>query len=138
MQLRIAALADYTNITQNGKLNILGIFSQIYTSAVPAIHPQMQLVLQFVFEPMEAGEKNIRITLLDADGKLVLSLDGTINIPRPEGPDPLILNQVMQLQNILLPHFGSYEFVVEVDGQIMPVKVPVDVVLATPSGQNRV
>ncbi len=138
MQIRIAALADYTNVTANGKLNILGIFSQIHTSAVPVAHPQMQLVLQFAFEPAETGEKNIRIVLQDADGKVVLSLEGGVNIPRPPGPDPIIVNQVMLLQNVVFPHFGSYDFAIEVDGETMPVKVPLDVVQPIVSGQNTV
>lgn len=138
MQLRIAALADYTNITQNGKLNVLGIFSQIYATRVPAVHLQMQLVLQFAFDLTDAGAKSIKIALQDADGKLVLSLDGTLNIPSHQGPDPIILNQVMLLQNVVFPDFGSYEFVVELDGQTMPIKVPVDVVPTILPEQNQV
>ena len=69
MQIRIAALADYTNITESGKLNVLGIFSQIHATQVPAAHPQMQFVVQFAFEPSETGDKKIRIVLQDADGQ---------------------------------------------------------------------
>lgn len=138
MQIRIAALADYINITGNGKLNILGIFSQIFATAVPAQHPQMQFVVQFAFEPAEAGEKRIRICLQDADGKQVLSLDGTANIPHPKGPDPVVVNQVTVLQNVVFPHYGSYEFVIEIDGETMPIKVPLDVLPIPTSEQNRV
>jgi len=69
MQLRIAALADYTNITDNGKLNILGIFSQIHAVSVPATHPQMQFVVQFAFEPIETGDKAIRIHEIHAGSR---------------------------------------------------------------------
>jgi hypothetical protein len=138
MQIRIAALADYTNVTENKKLNIMGIFSQVHAVNVPAVLLQMQFVVQFAFEPSETGEKNIRILLQDADGQQVLSLEGRANIPRPEGPDPIVVNQVIVLQNVVFPHFGSYEFVIEVDGETMPVKVPVDVIPVAPSEQNRV
>lgn len=128
MQIRIAALADYTNITQNGKLNILGIFSQIHASSAPVVHSQMQFVVQFAFEPDETGARNIRIILQDADGKQVLAVEGIANIPKPAGPDPVIFNQVILLQNVLFPHFGSYEFAIEVDDEPLPIKVPVDVI----------
>jgi hypothetical protein len=133
MQLRIAALADYTNITQNGKLNILGIFSQIQASQIPAVHPQMQLVLQFSFEVLETGSKSIKVILQDVDGRSILTVDGVINLPTHLGPDPIILNQVMQMQNVAFPNFGSYEFAIELDGQTLPIRVPVDVIPASSS-----
>jgi hypothetical protein len=127
MQLRIAALADYTNITDNGKLNILGIFSQIHASAVPAVHQQMQLVVQFAFDPIETGEKSIRIVLQDEDAKPLLTTEGKIYIQAPNSPDPVIVNQILILNNVSFPHFGNYEFVIEVDGETLPAHIPVDV-----------
>lgn len=133
MQLRIAALADYTNITESGKLNILGIFSQIHAASIPAAHPQMQFVVQFAFEPEETGDKTIRIALQDADGNELLSMQGQITLPRPDTPDPVVVNQILVLQNVVFPHFGSYEFVIEVDGETIPAHVPVDILPARPT-----
>jgi Family of unknown function (DUF6941) len=130
MQLRIAALADYTNITDNGKLNILGIFSQIHAVNVPATHPQMQFVVQFAFEPIETGDKAIRIALQDADGNELLAMEGTLNLPHPATADPIVVNQIVVLQNVVFPHYGNYEFVIEVDGETVPAHVPVDVLPA--------
>ena len=127
MQLRIAALADYTNITDNGKLNILGIFSQLHAASVPAVHPQMQFVVQFAFEPIETGEKTIRIVLQDEDGNELLAMQGNLTIPTPNTPDPVVVNQILVLQNVTFPHFGNYEFVIEVDGETIPTQIPLDV-----------
>jgi hypothetical protein len=135
MQLRIAALADYTNITDNGKLNILGIFSQIHATAVPAVHPQMQFVVQFAFDPIEVGEKKIRIVLQDEDANPLLTAEGTLLIQPPPTPDPIIVNQILVLNNVAFPHFGSYEFVVEVDGETIPAHIPVDVLPARAPAQ---
>ncbi|HZQ10621.1 MAG TPA: hypothetical protein VFD70_28840 [Anaerolineae bacterium] len=132
MQLRIAALADYTNITGNGKLNILGIFSQIYADNVPVTHSQMQFVVQLAFEPIEVGDKKIRIVLQDADAREILALDGMLNIQKQDSPDPVVVNQILVLQNVVFPHYGSYEFVIEVDGETLPAHVPLDV-LPTPA-----
>lgn len=130
MQIRIAALADYTNITDNGKLNILGIFSQIHASDVPAVHPLMQFVVQFAFEPHETGNKTIRIALQDADGHELLSMEGRLDIPRPESADPVVVNQILVLQNVVFPQFGNYEFVIELDGEPVPARVPLDILPA--------
>src|SRR5436309_887217 len=135
MQIRIAVLADYTNITDNGKLNILGIFSQIQAAQVPVVHSQMQVVIQFAFELIEVGTKNIHIILQYADGNQILSLEGTLNIAKPTTPDPVIINQVLALQNVVFPQFGSYEFVIELDGEMIPAQVPVDI-LPLPSTRS--
>lgn len=130
MQIRIAALADYTNVTDNGKLNILGIFSQIHAQNVPAVHPLMQFVVQFAFEPLETGAKTIRIVLQDADARELLSMEGRLDIPRPESADPVVVNQILVLQNVVFPQFGNYEFVIEVDGEPVPARVPLDILPA--------
>ncbi len=135
MQIRIAALADYTNVTAEGKLNILGIFSQLYAPGVPARHPSMQFVVQFAFEPTETGEKNIRIALQDADGVQVLSLQSSLMIQAAPGPDPVVVNQVLVLQDVVFPKFGSYEFAIELDGEPMPLKIPLDVIQKGPLPQ---
>ena len=138
MQIRIAALADYTNLTDNGKLNIMGIFSTIYATAVPAVHQQMQFVLQLAFEPNETGERTIRIVLQDADGRQILSVEGSLNIPHPENPERVIINQVVGLHNVLFPRYGSYEFVIEVDGEAVPAQIPLDIVPTPQNSRNQV
>ena len=135
MQLRIAALADYTNITDNGKLNILGIFSQIHAASVPAVHPLMQFVVQFAFEPVETGDKTIRIVLQDEDGNELLAMEGHLALPQSGSPDPVIVNQIIVLQNVTFPHFGNYEFVIEVDGETIPAQIPLDVLPINPTAE---
>jgi len=134
MQIRIAALADYTNVTDSGKLNILGIFSQIHAASVPAVHPLMQFVVQFAFDPVETGDKQIRIVLQDEDARELLAMEGHLNIPKPNTADPVVVNQILVLQNVVFPHFGNYEFVIEVDGETIPANIPLDILPSpTPS-----
>ena len=47
MRVPLAVLADYANVTTDGKLNIMGIFNRIFASALPVVHPQMRLVMRF-------------------------------------------------------------------------------------------
>ena len=48
MQLEIGALADAANVSQEGKLNITGIFDALNFAQVPATYPLMVLVLRLV------------------------------------------------------------------------------------------
>ena len=51
MELTLALLADYANISREGKLNIMGIFEQIFALSFPAVHAQLQLVLRLESSP---------------------------------------------------------------------------------------
>jgi len=47
MEVVLAVLADYANVSQEGKLNIMGIFDIISSEKFPTFHPEMKLVVQF-------------------------------------------------------------------------------------------
>lgn len=54
---------------QQGKLNVLGAFDNIWTKKVPAIHPACAVVARIRFEKTEEGNHPIRIHVIDEDGK---------------------------------------------------------------------
>ena len=65
MDVTLAVLADYANVSQDGKLNIMGIFQEVNPSEIPFVLPQMYLVLSLTAGPAEVGlARNIRIPLL--------------------------------------------------------------------------
>lgn len=110
MKVGLAVLADYANVSVEGKLNIMGIFNQIYTPAVPVQHPQMHLVLQFEIDMAERGmSKVIEIKLLDEDGLQLASVSQTTQIPE-EIPISAQLPLIAALNGLQFPHFGSYAF----------------------------
>src|SRR5215217_4763717 len=83
MEVKLAVLADYANVSQDGKLNIMGIFQEINATALPFPLPQMYLVLTFEAGPAEFGsEKQLRVVLVDSDGNERMSLKGQVKVPR--------------------------------------------------------
>ena len=65
VEVTVAVLADYANVSQDGKLNIMGIFQEINPPALPFALPQMYLVLSLSAGPAEVGSvRNIRIPLI--------------------------------------------------------------------------
>ena len=118
MYVRIAALADYASISTGDKLNILGIFSNIMARGEPIVHSQMQLVVQIEFDSTEAGKKEMRIALEDADGKDVLAVGGEVAVPRAPHGEASIINQILVLNNTTFPKFGRYEFRVLINGRL--------------------
>ena len=118
MKETIALLADFASITIDQKLNVLGIFSKIFGPREPVTHSQMQLVVGYEFESTEAGKKDLKIVLLDADGRVLLSMSGEIEVVCAKPGEPCGVNQIVQLSNLTFPKFGDYEFQVLINDRI--------------------
>jgi hypothetical protein len=127
MEKLILLVADYANVDQGGKLNVLGAFGRIYASQFPAVHASMHLVIKLGADFEDFGkEKELRVYFRDADGKVIHFLPtipftlNSKNMPVPE------VNFIIQVQNLVLPNAGQYDFEVVVDGEeigVLPITV---------------
>jgi hypothetical protein len=117
MQLATLLAADYANIAEGGKLNVMGIFTIIYATKFPTVHPSMFLVIKLSPDFPEYGqERKLTISLVDEDGKLeVAKLEGDIKVPMPVGGQKPEINLTIQLQGLLFPKPGKYQFTVLID-----------------------
>lgn len=117
MEVPIALLADYANVTQEGKLNVMGIFGRILARSIPWQHPQMQIVFTLVASPAEAGsERRLKIVLMDADGTEIMGLEAQLVVPEAPVPGKRIeMNQNLMLAGVIFPHEGDYAFEILID-----------------------
>jgi hypothetical protein len=132
MQVKLALLADYANVTAEGKLNILGIFDRINVETLPAVHPQMHLVLRLEAHAAERERpQSIEIRLHDPDGQTVFEVRGDMV---PHGPPnrPIATNQILTLNNLQLMKVGGYTFVVFVNNDLK-TEIPLGVELGAPT-----
>ncbi|HSJ10837.1 MAG TPA: hypothetical protein VK928_13015 [Longimicrobiales bacterium] len=136
MQVKLALLADYANVTAEGKLNILGIFDRISVHEIPAVHPQMHLILRFEAHPAERDRvHNIEIRLYDPDGQTVFEVKGDV-VPHGHIGQTIATNQILTLNNLQLSKPGGYIFVVMVNND-MKSEIPLGVEIDTaPAFQN--
>lgn len=136
MKVKVAVLADYAS-TSDSKLNILGIFTTINALQEPIVHAQMKLVSQIEFNSSEAGEKRLKIALVDEDGIEMFSISGAVTIKRSPDGRPVLLNQILNLADVNFPKFGDYEFRLLLDDRT-EAEIPVTVTKATVSpGENQ-
>lgn len=127
MQVTLGVLADYANVTREGKLNVLGIFDRINARGLPAIHHAMQLVMRLEAHYAELGRAHsIEIRLHDPDGDTIFEVKGDFT-PRGGTPGELTAaNQIIAINNLTLPKEGGYTFAIFVDGDLkkqIPLRV---------------
>jgi hypothetical protein len=132
MQVKLALLADYANVTAEGKLNILGIFDRISVNQIPAVHPQMHLILRLEAHPAERDRPhNIEIRLYDPDGQTVFEVKGDV-VPHGQVGQTIATNQILTLNNLQLDKAGGYTFVVLVNNDLKS-ELPLGVELDSPA-----
>jgi hypothetical protein len=108
--------ADYANLTGDGKLNIMGIFSTIFATQFPARHPSMHIVAKLIGELGEEGQtRDVRILLLDPDGKRILEVGGEMEVPQRVNAQKPEINAIVCLQEVVFPVPGPYNFILMVD-----------------------
>jgi hypothetical protein len=118
MEVKLAVLADYSNISREGKLNLLGIFDIIRARSFPAVHPNMQLVVTFEAPPSEAGtNKNVQVRLMDADGKRILEVGTHLKLPQPAPGGVIKSNHILNLNNVAFENPGDYAFYILINGE---------------------
>lgn len=128
MDVTLAVACDYANVSEDGKLNILGVFQEINPTGFPAGVAQMYLVVSFEAGVAEFGtQKDIRIALLEADGSEVMSMEGPMPVHQPTRPgSSAYINQILNLQGLAFPGPGDYAFHIVVGGETkrtVPIRV---------------
>jgi hypothetical protein len=126
MKVTLAVLADYANVSQEGKLNIMGIFNQLSTGRFPVAHPSMNLVLRLSAHPIEFGRPQaVRVALAGPDGEKIFELGGDITVQGEPG-QTVYSDQILTLNNLVFPKAGDYSFDVLVNNNheaSVPLKV---------------
>jgi hypothetical protein len=131
MELTLALLADYANISREGKLNIMGIFEQIYALHFPAVHAQLQLVMRVESNPFEAGTHPLRVAFIDGDAHELFAIPGNLTIPESHSGENVTTNQIFVLNGLALPKPGAYEFVISIKDEELG-RVPLRVTAMAP------
>lgn len=119
MEVTLAVTCDYANVSQEGKLNILGVSLGVEPPFLPYQVPQLYLVISFEAGPAEFGtQKDARIALLESDGTEMLALEGPIPVERPDRPGSRAhINQVVALEGLAFEKSGDYAFHILVNGE---------------------
>jgi hypothetical protein len=112
MDVTVAVLADYANLSRDGKLNIMGIFQELNPPSLPFVLPQMYLVLSLTAGPAEFNTtRDVRIPLLHSDGQELLAMEAQMRVPSARRPGSrAYISETIGLSGITFPQAGDYAF----------------------------
>lgn len=117
MEAKTVLVADYANVAEGGKPNVMGIFRDIYSPTFPTRQPEMFLIVVLQASAAEKGQKrNVIIKLMNADASQILvNYSQSFDIPdAPPGRKPEI-NIILRMRDIVFEKPGPYSFSVLVD-----------------------
>lgn len=119
MEVKFAVLADYANITREGKLNVLGIFDVINTPAFPVVLPSFNVVVSYSAGAAEFdSDKDIEIVLCDEDGNILFKAKQKLHIKRPDRAGTLFMtNQIAAIIGFPFKKAGDYQFSILVNSE---------------------
>lgn len=109
----MALIADEANISQEGKLNVLGGFDRIAAATFPIIHPKMVFVFRIEAGYGDSGKAvAVRVRLVDEDGAVLFEAGGDILAPEVPPGDFATAYQLFALAGVRFPAPGMYKFIV--------------------------
>ncbi|MGD8866093.1 MAG: hypothetical protein PVI01_00650 [Gemmatimonadales bacterium] len=117
MELDFALVADAANVSQEGKLNILGIFDTIWGREFPVRHGSMVFVLRVRADFTEQGDHTLEVRLIDADGKQLFKAEGPMHVPGGGPGQAIKPHVILGLTGVSFSSPGDYSFEVIIDGQ---------------------
>ncbi len=117
MHISFAVFADGANLSQEGKLNVLGVFDALQVGGFPAIHPRTHFVLRLKGSLEDIGSHRLAFRWLSPADEELWSSDGELNVA--PGPNPAFEMDLPVIAVIDLPLNapGLYTMRVALDGE---------------------
>lgn len=115
VKIPLAFLADEANLSQEGKLNVLGIFDRLAGPTFPVVHPRMVFAFRVHAEYGDSGQTfPVRVRLVDEDGGVRFEANGEIVGPEVEPGSFSVTHQIFTLVGVQFDRPGVYKFLVDV------------------------
>ena len=135
MHVSFALFADAANLSQEGKLNILGVFDALQVASLPAIHPRAHLVVHLKGTGVDTGSHTVSFRWLSPSGQELWNSSGDLNVGAPPpGIAEMDLPLIAQL-DLPMDAVGGYTMAIAIDGNhTLDVGIQVRTVAHVPPG----
>jgi hypothetical protein len=115
MHVSFALFADAANLSQEGKLNILGVFDALQVGGLPAVHPRAHLVVHLKGTHQDVGQHQVTLKWINPRGTELWTSTGELNVGQP--PVGVLEMDLPLIAQIDLPidEAGAYKMSVSLD-----------------------
>lgn len=115
MRVLYAFNCEHAEARQDGRLDVHGIFHQLFAPGFPAKQDHMVLALALEWDEEGEGRREFKIDLVDPSGSPSLTISGHTDVSaRIPGEAPPQTRLVLPMQEIVFPTAGTYFFELKV------------------------
>jgi hypothetical protein len=108
---------------------MLGAFDTIGVAQLPATHAHCSIALRIVFQDGDEGRHQLKVSLIDEDGKSLLpKIEPTLEVRMPANSYFATSNLVFNLQGMKFQKAGQYSIDISLDDK-MVARIPLQVIL---------
>lgn len=115
MHVSFALFADAANISQEGKLNVLGVFDAVHVAQFPALHPRATLVVRLKGSPSDVGVHPMTMRWVNARGTELWSSSAELSVAASVGPAAEMDMPVIVQLDLPLDSPGDYRMQIDLD-----------------------
>ena len=120
MRILASSLCDHAAATRDGKLDVHGIFHDLYAPGFPASQDSMTLVLSLEWDRSDSGQYGFRVDVTGPGRRPILTVEGQSEVtPRPADRPPPRTRLVLPLEDLVFPVAGRYEFRITAKGRAL-------------------
>jgi hypothetical protein len=117
MHISFAVFADAANLSQEGKLNILGVFDALQVAILPTIHPRTHFVVRLKASGDDVGQHKLSFRWLSPFDEELWSSSGEMGVSPSPNPVFEIDLPIIAVIDLPLNVAGQYTMQVTLDGQ---------------------
>jgi hypothetical protein len=117
MHISFAVFADAANLSQEGKLNILGVFDAVQVGGLPTIHPRTHFIVRLKANGEDVGSHKLSFRWLSPLDEELWSSSGEMNVAPAPNPIFEVDLPIIAVVDLPLNMAGQYTMQVTLDGE---------------------
>jgi hypothetical protein len=118
MHISFAVFADAANLSQEGKLNILGVFDAVQVAGLPTIHPRTHFVVRLKANGDDTGQHKLTFRWLSPFDEELWSSSGEMSVAPSPNPVFEVDLPIIAVVDLPLNVTGQYTMQVTLDGAL--------------------
>lgn len=117
MHISFAVFADAANLSQEGKLNVLGIFDALQVQALPSLHPRTHFVVRVKGTGADVGTHQLTFHWTNPHDSELWTSAGELQVEGGASPGMELDLPIIAVVDLPLDTTGRYTMRIDLDGE---------------------